>query len=116
MWCCWISPAHNPASTQRRGRRAPNIGQSESLGSIRPPGLYVTNSEILHGRPGRYNVVFVGVGHIRLSGSHICEPYRPAPAERPELRFGRPCRVSGLGAGIAWPAVMIASHSPKAMK
>jgi hypothetical protein len=31
MWCCWISPGHNPASTQRRGRRAPNIGLRESL-------------------------------------------------------------------------------------
>ncbi len=26
MWCCWISPGHNPASTQRHDRRAPNIG------------------------------------------------------------------------------------------
>jgi len=43
MWCCWISPGHNPGSTQRRGRRAPHIGLSESLVSIRPPGLYVIN-------------------------------------------------------------------------
>jgi hypothetical protein len=21
MWCCWISPGHNPVSTQQRGRR-----------------------------------------------------------------------------------------------
>ncbi len=55
MWCCWISPGHNPASTQRhdrrapncwispdhnpastqlRGRRAPNVGVLESLARL----------------------------------------------------------------------------------
>jgi hypothetical protein len=44
MWCFWISPGHNPASTQRRGRHAPNIGLRESLEprhSLNPPdGVY----------------------------------------------------------------------------
>ncbi len=37
MWCCWISPDHNPASTQRRVRRAPNIGLRESRRLLRLP-------------------------------------------------------------------------------
>jgi hypothetical protein len=40
MWCCWISPGHNPASTQRRGRRAPEyraarVCSAEAQASIR---------------------------------------------------------------------------------
>ncbi len=31
MWCCWISPGHNLASTQRRGRHASNIVLRDSL-------------------------------------------------------------------------------------
>jgi hypothetical protein len=33
MWCCWISPGHNPAATQWRGRRAPNIGAARVFGA-----------------------------------------------------------------------------------
>lgn len=47
MWCCWISPGHNPASTQQRGRRAANIGLREFLGpssSLDPPdGFYAAD-------------------------------------------------------------------------
>jgi len=26
MYCCWISPGHNPTSTQRHSRHVPDIG------------------------------------------------------------------------------------------
>ncbi len=45
MWCCSISPNHNPASSQQLGRRALNIGpprvfRAEAQVSIPPDGLY----------------------------------------------------------------------------